>query len=177
MKRKDRHLDGEAEEDSGEGEPGDVPVKQSGFSERRELREIKGSPNEINSEKGEQHRDAAQERVEEKFCRGVVAIFAAVDFDQEERRDQAHLVKQKPENEILRGEGAVERGLHDEHERAKTAIHPLRQKRERKYQRRQDEQEQTQSVDAEKIFGADRWNPRLAFDELQADSRAIEVTP
>src|SRR5437867_1829026 len=81
-----------------------------------ERREIESSFREINSKERQQHRDAAKECVKKEFDRCVITIFAAVNFDEQKRRDQAHLVKQKPENKILGGECAVKRGLHHEHE-------------------------------------------------------------
>ena len=99
MKGKERHLDGQPEEDSGEGEPAEFPGQQAVFPECRERGKIKGSPNEINAEKRKQHRDAAEKGVEEKFGRGAVAVRAAPNLDEEEAGDQAHLVKEKPENE------------------------------------------------------------------------------
>ena len=113
-----------------------IAGEQSGFAETGQGREIECSFGEINSEKREEHRDAAEKCVNEKFHRGVIAVVAAVDFNEQKRREQAHLVKQKPENEILGGERAVERGLHDEHERAGAAFQALRRKGERKNERR-----------------------------------------
>src|SRR5947207_1934351 len=156
MKWEQRNFDREAEKNSGEREPLKIAGEQSGFAETGQRREIERSFGKINSEKREQHRDAAEKCVNEKFHRGVIAVVAAVDFDEQKRRDQAHLVKQKPENEILGGEGAVERGLHDEHERAGTAFQALRRKGERKNKRRQQYQKQTQTINADQIFGADR---------------------
>ena len=155
VKREERNLDCEPEKDSGEGEPRGVAMEQASFSKSGEFGEIESSPNEINSEKRKQHRDAAEKGVEEKLRRGAVAIFAAPDFDEQECGDEAHLVKQKPQNKILRGERAVERGLHDEHERAEPAIHSLREKRERKNERGQQDEKQAQAIDADEIFRAD----------------------
>ena len=121
VKWKERHFHREAEKDSGKGEPREIAGEQSSFSEIGERGKVERAFREINSEKRQQHRDAAEKCVNEKFRRGAVAIFAAPDFDEQKRRDQAHLVKQKPENEILRGERAVERRLHQQHQRAETA--------------------------------------------------------
>src|SRR5205807_4601820 len=116
-------------------EPLKLADEQSAFSETGERREIECSFGKINSEKREQHGDAAEKRVNEKLHRCVIAIFAAVNFDEKKCRNQAHLVKQKPENKILGGEGAVERGLHHEHERARAAFQPLGAESERKHER------------------------------------------
>src|SRR5205807_8712 len=132
VKWEERHFYREAEKDPREGEPRDVAREQSVFSEIGERGEIERAAREKNSEEGEQHCDAPRKCVDEKLRCGAVAFFAAPDFDEEERRDEAHLVKQKPENKILRGEGAVERRLHHKHERARATRHALGEKRERK---------------------------------------------
>src|SRR5206468_3101018 len=85
----------------------------------------------IDTEEREQHRHAAEERVNKKFCRSAIPIFAAPYFNQQKCWDQAHLVEQEPKDEILRGERAVERRLHHQHgriERATTACNWRRQK-------------------------------------------------
>ena len=155
----------------------DFSRNQSACSEPRQFREIESSPNEINPEKREQHRDAPEEGVEEKLRRRAIALFAAPDFDEQESRHQAHLVKEKPEEEILRGERAVKRRLHDEQQRAKTAAHPLREQREREDQRRQHNQQQAQAVHAEHVFRADARNPGVPFHELHPARRAVVVMP
>src|SRR5438552_16514042 len=107
MKWKQRHFDCEPEKDSGKSEPSEFTREQSVFTETGERRKIECALSQINSEEGEQHRDASEEGVEEKLGRGVVAILITPDFDQQERGDQTHLVEQKPEKEILRRERAV----------------------------------------------------------------------
>ncbi len=137
VKRKERHFHRESEKDSGKGEPRELTGEEPVFAEIGQCGEIERAPREIDSEEREQHRDAAEKCVNEKLGRGAIAVLAAPDFDEQERRYEAHLVKQKPENKILCGERAVERGLHHQHERAGTAVHPLREKGEWKDERRQ----------------------------------------
>ena len=120
VKRKQRHLHREANKNSGKGEPGEVSREQPALSKTRQSREIERALREINPEERKQHGDASEKCVEEKLRRGAIAIFTAPDFDQQKTRDQTHFVEQEPENEILRGERAVERGLHDQHESRKT---------------------------------------------------------
>ena len=123
MKRKEWNLDRESKKDSGEGEPFNVAGQQvAGFCEIAEAGEIERAPGKIDPEKSEQHRDATEKCIKEEFCGGAVTFFASPDFNKEEGRDEAHLVEEKPENEILGGERAVERGLHNQHQRAETAI-------------------------------------------------------
>src|SRR6266403_416304 len=113
VKWKEWDFDSEPEENSGKGEPLKFAGEQPAFSETGERREIECSFGKINSEKGKKHGDAAEKCVNEKFNRGVISSRAcgtAINFDEEKRRNEAHFVKQKPENEILGGEGAVKRG-------------------------------------------------------------------
>src|SRR4029450_6074616 len=113
--------------------PRHIAREQSVFSERGQRGKIECALREVNSEERQQHRNAAEKCVKEEFSCRPVPVFAAPDFDEQKRRDKAHLVKQKPENEILRGERAVERRLHDQHERDGSALQTLREKRERNY--------------------------------------------
>src|SRR6266567_3389669 len=130
MERKQRHFHGESEEDSGKREPRDIASEQSVFSEIGERGEIERTFGEINPEKREQYRNTAQESINEKFRGGAVAVFAAPDFNEQERGNEAHLVKQKPEDEVLGGECAVERRLHQQHQRAESGPRALGKKRE-----------------------------------------------
>src|SRR5712691_845152 len=143
VKRKERHFHREPEKDSGEGEPRELTGEQPGLSEIGERDEVERALREINSEEGEQHGHTAEECVNEKLGRGAVAFFAAPDFNEQERRDEAHLIKQKPEDEILCGERSVERRLHDQHQGAETAADALRKKCERKNERRQQYEQQS----------------------------------
>src|SRR5207248_11692357 len=123
------------------------------------LGKIKGPPHEIDAEKRKQHRDAAEKGVEKKLRRGAIAIFTTPDFDEQKGRNQAHFVKEKPEDEILGGERAVKRRLHHEHEHIKTATHSPGEKGEWKNERREQDEEQAQPIDAEKTLRADRGDP------------------
>ena len=131
MKGKERHLDRKPEKNSGKGEPREFACEEPAFSENGKRTEIKCAFGEIDPEERQQHGDAPEECVNEEFCRRAVAIFAAPNFDEQKRGNEAHLVKQKPENKILGGERAVERGLHDQHQRAKPATRTLGEKCER----------------------------------------------
>ena len=93
MKRKDRHLDGKPEKDSGEAQPRQFSRQQPGFSETSERGKIERSIHEVNPEEREQHRDAAEKCVNEKFGRGAVPILTAPDFDEQKCWNEAHLVK------------------------------------------------------------------------------------
>jgi hypothetical protein len=53
----------------------------------------------------------------------------------------------------------------------------LRQKRERNDHRREQYEQQTETIDANEIFSANGWNPRMAFDELKSRRSAIKISP
>ena len=53
----------------------------------------------------------------------------------------------------------------------------LREKCEWKDQRGEQYEQQAQAIDADQIFGADRRNPRMAFDQLEASRGGIEIPP
>ena len=53
----------------------------------------------------------------------------------------------------------------------------MREKGKGKDQRGQEDEEQTQPIDPEQIFGADRGDPAMAFDQLQPDRGRIEMAP
>src|SRR6266567_4556690 len=131
VERKQRHFHRESEEDSGKREPRDIAAEQSMFSEIGERGEIERTFGEINPEKRQQHGDAPEECVNKKFRRGAVAVFAAPNFNEQERGNKAHLVKQKPKEEILGGECAVERRLHQQHQRTERGTCRPGEKRER----------------------------------------------
>src|SRR5437667_8712867 len=109
MKWKQRHFYCEPNEDSGKRKPRQFACEQAVFAQASKSSKIKSAFCEINSEKREQHRHAAEKCIKEELGRGAIAVFASPDLDEQKCRNQAHFVKQKPENKILRGERAVER--------------------------------------------------------------------
>ena len=53
----------------------------------------------------------------------------------------------------------------------------MREKGERKKERCEQDEQETQAVHTQEVFGADRGNPIVAFDHLQTRRGRIEVTP
>src|SRR5436190_3686200 len=95
-----------------------------------EGREIETSFGEVDGKERQQHRDAAQKRVEEKLRRRPIPSChrrAAPDFYKEEPGNQTHFIEEKPENEILGGEVSVEGRLHHEQESVGAARHSARE--------------------------------------------------
>src|SRR4029450_3842666 len=54
---------------------------------------------------------------------------------------------------------------------------PRRQHRDEPHHRRQEKEQEAQAVDAEKVIGPDRRNPRGALDELVGGAPRIEPDP
>src|SRR5581483_3641145 len=135
MKWEQRYFDRESKEDPRKSQPGELARKQAVLTKTSKRGKIEGGPGKINSKESQQHRNASEKRVEEKLCRGAVAIFPSPDFDKQEGGDQTHFIEQEPENKILRCERAVECGLRNQHQRVKPAVHSLRDKRKRDDQR------------------------------------------
>src|SRR5262249_31354802 len=115
------HFHSEPNKNSGKGEPCGISREQPALSKTRQSPEVERAFRQINPEKRKQHGHAPKERVQKELGRSAIAIFAAPDFDQQKTRDQTHFVKQKPEDEILRSESAVQGRLHDEHGRVERA--------------------------------------------------------
>jgi len=67
--------------------------------------------------------------------------------------------------------------LHDEHQRGGSGLDALREECERDDERREQYEQETQTIDANEIFGADRGNPSMTLDHLEAGSAGIEVPP
>src|SRR5215467_9970215 len=123
MKRKQRHLYREPDKNSGKSEPGEISREHSALSKTGQSSEVERTFCQVNSQERKQHGNASQKRVEEKLRRGAIAIFTTPDFDQQKTRNQTHFVEHKPKNEVLRGERALERRLHDQHGRVERAAY------------------------------------------------------
>ena len=57
------------------------------------------------------------------------------------------------------------------------AIHTVREKREGNDERCEQDQQQTQAIDADEIFGSDARNPRVSFHELKSGGTGVEFSP
>ncbi len=131
MERNQRHFDREAEKRSGKQDERDmvrseaVPAKLRDdgrhqltlLRERREFDEIEFSCRKKDGEEGQQHRDAADHGVNQELRGGGGAARSSPELDEEEGGDQAELPKDKPVEEIQRGEGAEQASLQQQHQR------------------------------------------------------------
>ena len=108
--RPHRHLDGEGGEERDEDQHlrlhrqrQVVPVLQ---------REAAGLLVEVDER--DQHQQRAQQRVEEELDRGVDAVRATPDADDQVHRDQHRLEEHVEQDRVLRGERAVDESRHDQ---------------------------------------------------------------
>ena len=187
VEREHRDLDREAQEEGQEhpelqvgrdlhAQPGGV-VEAAG---RRELGQRLGA--EVEREDAEQHHHRAHERVEEELDRGVEPPRAAPDPDQEVHRDQHHLPEHVEQEHVERAEDTEHPGLEQEQEHV-VAAHaladgrPRGQDRDRAEQRREQDQERRDPVDAEQVLDADRGDPGRSLDELEVGGAAVEPGP
>src|SRR6185437_274627 len=82
-----------------------------------ELNEIEFSCRKKDGEEGKQHGYAADHGVDQELRGGGGAACSSPELDEEESGNQAELPKNKPVEEIKRGEGAEEAGLQQQHQR------------------------------------------------------------
>src|SRR5207302_10255048 len=127
VQRKNRHLDGE-----GQGEPDKEELRDADASQAaREMpdpghgmlhhqRPIETQPARLrevdprNAEDGDQHREAADDGVDQEFEGGVDAAALAPDADQEVERNQHRLPEDIEEDEVERQENAGGGGFQDQ---------------------------------------------------------------
>src|SRR5712691_5908762 len=123
---------------------------------------------------GDQHREAADDGVDQEFERGVDPAALAPDPDQEVERNQHRFPEDIEEDEVERQQNAGGRGLQDE-EQEDELLEAGRERggdddRDQKEQRIQAQQEEAQAVDTEVIADPQRGNPLTGFLELQVES-------
>ena len=180
VEREHRNLDREPEEEREE----DPPLQVERQVQPVELRDVErvhaghGVVVEVQRQDAQQHDDAADQGVEEELDRGVEPIRAAPDADEEVHRHQHHFPEQEEEQEVERHERAEHPGLQDEQEdvvllQALGDRGPRRQDRDEAHQRREQDQQDAEAVDAEKVLGPNRGNPWSALDQLKL--RALRV--
>jgi hypothetical protein len=137
---------------------------------------------EVEREDAEQHHHAADQRVEEELDRRVQPPVAAPDADEEVHRHQHDLPEQEEQQEVERNERADHAGL--EHQQEDVVLlhalpdgRPRRQDRDRAQQRRHQDQQDAEAVDAEEVVSPDRRDPRHALDELVLGAGAVVPEP
>ena len=177
MHRPHRHLDREGEKERHE--------KQHLRLERQRqlvpLENRKASAaDRVEVNQRHQHQDRAEKCVQKKLDRGVNAVRAAPDADDQIHRDQHPLEEDVEQHAVERGEDAIKKPRHDQegrhvlrnlfldHDPARPD-HEHRDKAVEKHQQHRD------AVDAEKIVDVEAGNPLLGLDELHFGSADCEV--
>src|SRR6202521_5968547 len=114
-------------------------------------------------EDGDQHREAADDGVDQEFERGVDPTALAPDPDQEVQRNQHRLPEDIEEDEVQRQEDAGGGGLQEEQQQDElfepTGGRVGDDDRDQEEHGIQAEQEEAQAVDAEVIANPQRRNP------------------
>src|SRR2546425_11723493 len=116
-----------------------------------------------NAEDGDQHREAADDGVDQEFEGGVDAAAFAPDADQEVERNQHSLPEDVEEDEVERQEDAGGRGLQDQEQEDELLQAGGRRvgddEGEQKQQRGQAGPGEAQSVDAQGTAGPPQGGP------------------
>src|SRR5713101_8018714 len=124
-------------------------------------------------EDGDQHREAAEDGVDQEFEGGVDPTALAPDPDQEVERNQHRLPEDIEEDEVERQKDAGGGGLQEEQQQDElfesTGGRVGDDDRDQEEQGIQAEQEEAQAVDAEVIADPQRGNPLQRFLELQVE--------
>ena len=172
VKRHQRRLDGEADEESGEHEPGVQAAGREGLLaddlghvERPWLR------HEVQAEDGEQQGQRAGERVDEELQRRALGVAVPPRADQEVHRDERHVPEDEEEEEVEREEQA-DRGPLEEQHQGEVRDRPAAEvdrvgDRHHKEQRGHRGQGQRQTVDADLVPDPERGDPVERLDLLE----------
>ena len=187
MKRKNRHLDGEGQGEPDKEELRDADAAQAArempdpghgmLHQHRPIETQLARLREVdprNAEDGDQHREAADDGVDQEFEGGVDAAALAPDADQEVERNQHRLPEDVEEDEVERQQNPRGRGLQNQ-EQEDELLQPRGRRvgdddRDQKEQRVQAEQEETQAVDPEVIADPQRRDPAKRLLELEVEA-------
>ena len=128
----------------------------------------------------DQHEHGAQERVQEELERGVHTPRTAPHADDEEHRNEHGFPEEIEQQAVERGEHANHQSFHDEEGgvvlRGTLFDHsPCRDHHRDGDEGGQQDQRQRDAVDAERVRGVERRNPRQVFRELIREARDIEA--
>ena len=182
MERKQRHLDGEREAERGE----QPALHVRGHVQRGQMQQVERRAADLRVvqrrqvQDGDQHQQAAGQRVEQEFQRRVDTPLAAPHADQKIHRDQHDFPEDVEQEQINRDEGADHPGLQNE-EADQVFLDPLGhaapggQHHQRRQQRGQQDQEQTDAVHAYVVGHAEVGNPGVVLDELEVRARGVEL--
>src|SRR6266540_1024471 len=185
VERHQRHFDRESEECAGENYEGQsllsqvIPAQKLHLQRRLQFtrssqftqpNEIEGSDRLINGEKRQQQRDASDHRVNKKLGRRLVALRSAPQPDEKKRRNEAQFPENEPVKKVESREGPEQPRLEKKDqrkiERRFLFDRPGSQQGHRYHNRRQQDQQQTDSINGDKIFNTERGNPGAPLDEL-----------
>jgi hypothetical protein len=124
--------------------------------------------------------ERAEQRVEEELERRVNAVRTAPDSDHHEHRNERRFEEHVEEQPVERGEHAVHEAGQQEKGReilrdALLNHLPARQHDQHRREAVQQDQQQRYAVYPEVVVDAERFDPRLQLDELEAARRSVEA--
>ena len=184
VEREHRHLDREPEEERQEH----PPLQVERHVHVLELRDVEGVHAgdaigvEVEPQNAEQHDDAADEGVQEKFDRRVQPPVASPDADEEIHRHEHDLPEQEEQQEVETDERPHHACLQDQQEDV-VLLHALGNRRPRGKNRDEPEQggqqheQRAEAVDAQEVLRAHRGNPGHPLDELIAGVLGVVPEP
>ena len=127
-----------------------------------------------------QHQRRTEHRVEEELQRRVLALLAAPHADHEVHRQQHELEEDEEQDQVLGDERAGHAGLQDQHqdeERLRVArrrdVVPRVDHHQQGDDHRQEVERQADAVEADRVVGVDRPDPRRGGEELQLAGLAV----
>jgi hypothetical protein len=193
VERHQRRLHREAEEREEEDDHGELfarePIPAELHKHRRgefarapllrEHDEVESARGLVNREEREQQRDAADHGVDEELQRRAMALRAAPELHEEERRDKREFPVEEPVEKVQRRERTDEAALEEKDERVVklrlVGDAARREQRHRRHDGREQQEREAQAVHADEVFDVERGNPRVSLDELDVRRGAVEV--
>ena len=178
-----RHLDQERQREADEQQPlravAEADLVEVGEHERQRRVRLPRAQHRRRHRRGE-HQQRPDERVDDHLDRRRPPLRPAPPEHQEQERHEHQVEESDEQRQVLGDERAEHGGLgerHQERERGgpvdRPDDHP--QRRGREQQRGQGDEPQVQAVDPELVADAERRDPRVVGDVLQAVARVIEV--
>ena len=174
--RPHRHLDRERDEECGE-----QPFLR--LERQRQLiplEDREAAADGVQIDQRDQHQHRAQERVEKELERGVDAVRAAPDADDEVHRDQLRFEEDVEQHGVERGEHTVDEPRHDEERRhilgdSRLDDHPTGPDGEHGDEAVEQDEEDRYSIDAEEVIDAEARDPFDRLDELHLGGAKREL--
>ena len=188
VEREHRHLDGEADEHSGEDPDLSRATEQTAvFGEHRNRERRldavgqRAADLEEQGDERHQHESRTEHGVKEELERRVLTLLTTPDADHEVHRQEHHFEEHEEQDQVLSDEGSGHARLEDEHEdeeglriaRRRNVV-PGVDHHQNRDDHRQDVERQAHSVESDRVVARDDLDPLGVGEELQR-SRLVVV--